>query len=201
MIFWRLSNMVNIKACHTSKSNEHYTPLSFLLRVYEFYGGNIDLDPCCNDLSRPNVLAHLHYDQALDGLALPWIGKVFVNPPYGRSLIYWSRKIVSEYENGNSTESLLLVPSRTDTAWTRHLGGYTRCHLSKRLKFYDEKGREQDSAPFPSALFYLGKRQDDFKKTWGSQGTIFTGQSVKLPAFDKRAYQREYMRKRRASAD
>lgn len=189
--------MANINACLTSKTDEHYTPLSFLIKVYEFYGGTLDLDPCCNDLASPTVFANAHYDAALDGLALPWFGKVFVNPPYGRSLLSWANKIAQEFECGNTTESLFLVPSRTDTKWTRRLSDYSRCYLEKRIKFVSEDGQEQDSAPFPSVLFYFGKRQTEFKQYWEQHGQVWLVQN-KTSNFDRTAYQREYMRKRRA---
>jgi DNA N-6-adenine-methyltransferase (Dam) len=190
--------MSNIDACLTSKTNEHYTPLAFLLKVYEFFGGELDLDPCCHNLENPTVLAHLHYDEQMDGLSLPWIGKVFVNPPYGRTLANWTQKLCSEYECGNTSEALYLVPSRTDTKWTRRLGNYSRCYLSERIKFVSQDGREQDSAPFPSALFYLGTRQAEFTKFWNKYGEVWIAEGEKKH-FDKTSYQREYMRKRRAT--
>lgn len=189
--------MPNIDACLTSKTAEHYTPPSFLIRVYEFFGGTVDLDPCSNSLESPTVLANAHYTQALDGLSLPWFGKVFVNPPYGRTLMTWTEKLCSEYEQGNISEAIYLVPSRTDTKWTRRLSAYARCYLDSRLKFTSREGIPQDSAPFPSAVFYLGNRLSDFESYWQSQGEVWLPH--RQTKFDKVAYQREYMRKRRAS--
>ena len=101
------------KVLHSSNSNEHYTPIQIINDVIEFYHGVIDLDPCSNSLVQPNVNAEFHYTAELDGLRLPWAGKVFVNPPYGRELPKWINKAVCEYESQRVREVLLLVPSRT----------------------------------------------------------------------------------------
>lgn len=187
--------MSNFDACLTSKTNEHYTPPTFLIQVYDFFGGTLDLDPCCNSLANPHVLANCHYDKELDGLKLPWFGKVFVNPPYGRSLGDWTEKICGEFEQAHISEGLFLVPSRTDTKWTRRLSEYARCYLSSRLKFVSENGTPQDSAPFPSALFYLGERQKEFKAYWSGLGEIWIPE--KKTSFDRTEYMRKYMKKRR----
>ncbi|MGL5060758.1 MAG: DNA N-6-adenine-methyltransferase [Microcoleus sp.] len=176
----------------SSKTNEHYTPIDFLAYVYEFLG-HVDLDPCSSPLK--TVMADLHYTAEMDGLSLPWYGNVFCNPPYGRGLMEWSQKIKTEYELGNIADALYLVPSRTDTEWTRLLSGYSRVYLAKRLKFLDQHGVMQDSAPFPSVLFYFGTNDQWFVKCWERLGDV---RSIRPPKFDKTAYQREYMRKRRA---
>lgn len=190
--------MSNIDVCLTSKTNEHYTPPDFLLRVYEFFGGTLDLDPCCNSLAHPHVLANCHYDKKLDGLKLPWFGKVFVNPPYGKSLLQWTEKLCCEHECGNVEEAIYLVPSRTDTRWTRRLSGYSRCYLGSRLRFVSEDGKQQDSAPFPSAVFYLGDRTQDFDRYWSILGEVWI--PSKKAGFDKTEYMRKYMRKRRGGS-
>jgi len=47
-----------------------------------------------------------------DGLRAVWRGRVFLNPPYGRQLKNWLRKLA---EHGNG---IALVPSRTEVeAW------------------------------------------------------------------------------------
>jgi hypothetical protein len=186
--------MSNIDACLTSKTNEHYTPLEFLAHVYAFME-TVNLDPCSSTLDNPTVFADCHYTQAMDGLSLPWFGKVFCNPPYGNGLLKWAAKIKTEYERENFSEGLFLVPSRTDTKWTRSLDGYSRVYLSQRIKFADVNRIPQDSAPFPSVVFYFGDRQAWFERYWKELGDVRI--CAKPKTFDKRTYQREYMRKRR----
>jgi len=177
----------------SSQDNEHYTPLDFLLRVFEFSEG-IDLDPCSNSLESPNVPATVHYVEALDGLSLPWFGRVWLNPPYGRSLSKWVAKAIEEYESKRVTEVYILVPARTDTQWHKSLDSYARCYLTGRLKFQNP-ANGGNSAPFPSVLFSLGKRNNEFKSYWSKYGLVTI--PIKT-SFDRNAYQKEYMRQRRA---
>lgn len=61
------------------------TPPELLERLYGVVGGGFGLDPC-SPTRRGPVRARLRYTVEDDGLALPWRGTVFVNPPYGRQL-------------------------------------------------------------------------------------------------------------------
>jgi site-specific DNA-methyltransferase (adenine-specific) len=184
------------KVLHSSKSNEHYTPDLIKERVLTFFDGTIDLDPCTNSCKTPNIPALFHYDATMDGLSLPWAGRVFVNPPYGRGLPLWIKKAIREYEESRAREILILVPSRTDTQWYKALQPYARLFIEGRLKFKDEAGTIQPPAPFPSAVFYLGNRIKEFELAWEDLGEVRL--PVILKKFDKKAYQREYMRRRRS---
>lgn len=85
-----------------------------------------------------------------DALSLPWFGRVFVNPPYGRDLGAWTTKGRSEFETGSVETIVALVPVRTDTNWWHIdvISPATVLFLKVRLRFGDGK----QSAPFPSAL-------------------------------------------------
>ena len=37
-----------------------------------------------------------------------------MNPPYGGDIAWWVQKLVEEFELGEVTEAIALVPSRTD---------------------------------------------------------------------------------------
>ena len=60
--------------------------------------GDFDLDPCASD-SRPWDTARNHYTKDDDGLASPWFGRVWMNPPYGPPMGQWLRKL-SEHSGG-----------------------------------------------------------------------------------------------------
>jgi hypothetical protein len=56
--------------------------------------GPFDLDPCSPPLERrPWPTAALHYSLPQDGLALPWRGRCWVNPPYGKELGVWVERL------------------------------------------------------------------------------------------------------------
>ena len=130
----------------------------------------------------------------LNGLTLPWAGKVFVNPPYGRAIPTWANKTILEYESLRAREILLLLPNRPGTQWYLSLCPYSRVNITGRLNFLDGNGIEQESAPFPSVLFYFGSRQQTFITHWEKWGEVII---KKKPKFDKKEYQREHMRLRR----
>ena len=180
----------------SSKSVEHYTPSNLVQAIQNFYNGVIDLDPCSNTDS-PNVPACFHYNKSMNGLTLPWAGKVYVNPPYGRNIIdKWVEKAVVEYQAQRAREILLLLPARTDTQWFKLLNSYARLYFEGRLKFLASENKD-NSAPFPSMLVYLGLQEDLFVGYWQSWGLVTKGQATATTTFDKKAYQREYMRRRR----
>src|SRR5262245_11281011 len=50
--------------------------------------GKFDLDPCA-PIARPWPTAERHYTILDNGLALPWEGRVWCNPPYGAEAGDW----------------------------------------------------------------------------------------------------------------
>ncbi len=154
----------------SSETPEHYTPDEIITAVVACMGG-IDLDPCSNSHEAPNVPAALHYTRADDGLAQPWQGCVYMNPPYGREIDPWIAKLVSEYETGAVSEAIALVPARTDTQWWQRLRNYHICFVTGRLSFKGAGNNE--SAPFPSAVVYLGNETDRFVSAFEGIGDIW----------------------------
>lgn len=152
----------------SSASPEWYTPQEILTRVVEVMGG-IDLDPCSNSHDDPNVPATHHYTEEDDGLSQKWHGRVYMNPPYGRVIGDWVNKLVSEFESGQVTQAIALVPARTDTQWFRLFRPYLRCFVSGRLKFSDH----DNSAPFPSAIVALGCDPAAFVEAFSDMGDVF----------------------------
>lgn len=140
----------------SSDTPEHYTPAVIVDAVIDVLG-EIDLDPCSNSKDTPNVPALYHYTVEDDGLSLPWVGKVYMNPPYGRSIGEWVNKLTESLDTG-VTEAIALVPARVDTQWWNALTArYSMvCFISGRLTFIGN----EDAAPFPSAVVYLRPDQD-----------------------------------------
>jgi hypothetical protein len=71
--------------------------------------GRFDLDPCA-PIARPWDTAARHYTTNDNGLAQPWVGRVWCNPPFGREAVKWLRRMA---EHGNG---VALIPARTETA-------------------------------------------------------------------------------------
>ena len=150
----------------SSESSKWTTPELIIDKTVELFG-EIDLDPCSNT-DFPNIPARTFFDKKTDGLNQNWHGKVYMNPPYGSVIKKWIEKVCDEFEKKNTTESIVLVPSRTDTKWFRRTRTYLKCFIWGRLKF---SGNE-NCAPFPSMIVYLGKRESEFISTFSDIGDI-----------------------------
>lgn len=156
-------------AMFTSCSPEWYTPPEIIEAVIVLFGGTIDLDPCSNSHTDPNVPALEHFTREDDGLTRAWHGRVYMNPPYGRGIAPWISKVREEYENGGVTEAVVLVKSATDTVWFRILSErFPRCEVTGRLHFSGCSA----PAPFPSTIFYLGDQVQRFAEVFGGFGVI-----------------------------
>jgi phage N-6-adenine-methyltransferase len=79
--------------------------------LFEAMGLEFDLDPCQPVGGVPWIPAKSFYTKEDDGLAQPWQGRVWLNPPYGKQTPQWLKKM-SEHKNG-----VALVFSRTDCKW------------------------------------------------------------------------------------
>ena len=65
---------------YSSESPEWYTPPEIIAPVLAFFD-EIDLDPCSNSHTNPNVPACERFTKEDDGLRQQWHGRVFLNPP------------------------------------------------------------------------------------------------------------------------
>lgn len=156
-----------LKPLMTSSTPEWYTPPEIIERTLKVLG-RIDLDPCSNDKDNPNVPAEQHFTMIDDGLLQSWNGTVYMNPPYGDEISKWVEKAVSEYQSGNMTQAVLLLPARTDTQWFRKLRDFSLCFLYGRLKF----SGSENSAPFPSVVVGIGTGLN-FVKSFSDIGDVY----------------------------
>ena len=81
--------------------------------------------------------------------------RVWLNPPYGRTIGAWIRKAYEEAQKPD-TIVVMLLPARTDTAWFHDycVKGEVE-FLRGRLKF----GGSKNSAPFPSMIVVFDNRE------------------------------------------
>lgn len=156
-------------ALQSSQSEEWYSPKNVLDRVVMTLGA-IDLDPCAEEPKNGvhNVPAIHHITKAENGLAHPWRGAVYMNPPYGFQVDDWCEKLLHEYRDGGVTSAVALLAARTDTRWWRLFKHAPACFVSGRLRFSDTNLH----APFPSAIFYLGADKGRFVASFAALGEI-----------------------------
>lgn len=117
--------------------------------------GVFDLDPC-SPVARPWDTAARHYSVLDDGLAQPWAGRVWLNPPFGREAVKWLRRLV---EHG---DGIALVPARTETAmYYECVWGVADavCFMKGRPHFHYVDGRRAAAnSGAPIALIAYGQR-------------------------------------------
>jgi hypothetical protein len=130
------------------KSASWLTPPEWILAL-----GPFDLDPCCPP-DMPRKTADVMLTEADDGLTAPWVGRVWLNPPFGSQAARWLEKMaVHRY-------GIALVPARTETRmFYESVWGIADavCFVRGRPHFYRPNGTR---APFnsgaPIALIAYG---------------------------------------------
>jgi len=92
-------NLFKLPELSRSGSDEVYTPPG----LFDLLGLRFDLDVCAPPGGIPWIPAARHFSILDDGLAMPWGGLVWCNPPYSNASP-WVRKFI---EHGNG---IILVP-------------------------------------------------------------------------------------------
>ena len=132
------------------RSEDWITPLEIVQALGEF-----DLDPCASD-QQPWKLARRQYTRKEDGLARPWTGSVWLNPPYGRKTGLWLKRLADH------NDGVALIFARTETrmwfdwVWPRASAIF---FFEGRLHFCLPDGtRSPNNSGAPSALIAYGPR-------------------------------------------
>lgn len=162
----------NFQLLTRSDSPEWYTPAPIIDRVLQVLG-TIDLDPCSNPAPY-NVPAVLHYTQADGGLWRPWPGRVYMNPPYGKTIGLWVSYLVDRVRIGQTTAAIALLPVRTESRWFVPIWSAPACCFVRgRLHFHGPAATESD-APFASVLAYWGPDPARFAQVFKPLGHVLT---------------------------
>ena len=113
----------------------------------------------------------------VDGLKRLWIGRVFLNPPYGKSTGIWLNKLAN---HGNG---IALIFARTETkmffehVWSR---ADALLFLRGRLYFLRPDGSQEGNAGGPSVLIAYGKQNVECLQMCGLAGQFIERCSMKL---------------------
>lgn len=146
---------------HSGGTDEWLTPRSLLDAL-----GPFDLDPC-SPITRPWPTAETHYTIEDDGLSKPWVGRVWLNPPYAHSAKWLHR--LAEHGNG-----LALIFARTETAvWFTHVWPRASAllFLRGRVTFHYVTGRRaRANSGAPSVLVAYGAAEADRLSACGVDG-------------------------------
>lgn len=172
----RLDRAASTRALLSSDSDEWYTPPPVLELLAKL--GRIGLDPCGSPSSPVEALVRWTIED--DGLSRPWRCArgtfAYANPPYS-DVAAWIDYAIAEWQSDRRRPIVLLVPARPDTAWWSRLEAVASVlYWRGRLRFVTgpdgERTAKGTSAPFPSALCYLGPAHKRFAKVASKRGRV-----------------------------
>lgn len=159
------------------KSQDWFTPKDFIEKVRQVLG-SIDLDPATSQLPQTWIQATRYFTTQENGLAQVWKGKVFVNPPYGKTngksnQEVWSKKLIKHYENGEIEEAILLVNSTHGYKWYESLWTkYPVCLVRERIRFVKPDGTVGGQAKRGQTFVYFGSNVKNFNRVFSSVGRV-----------------------------
>ena len=146
-------------------SNEWLTPPHVIRSI-----GSFDLDPCAHPYQFYETADRM-ISPPEDGLAERWTGRVWLNPPYGRALTDWMKRMAG---HGNG---VALVPARTEVeswfwpyVWQ---AASAVLFLRGRLYFHRPDGSTAGNAGHGSVLAAYGSDCARLLETCDLRGQFF----------------------------
>lgn len=147
-----------------TRNDRWLTPLPLINALGEF-----DLDPC-GAPGHATAREVWTPEEVGDGLSMPWSGRVWLNPPYGRTMNDWMRALAL---HGNGTA---LIFARTETAlfhewvWPR---ATAILFLKGRVTFLDPSAvAASANSGAPSVLIAYGDVDAEILRTCGIPGAF-----------------------------
>ena len=138
----------------TGASDEWYTPAY----IFEALGVRFDLDVSAPTGGGPFVPSDRHITPEQCGLASPWNGFVWMNPPFGgrNGLVPWLQKF---FRHGNG---IALTPDRTSAPWWQDANQKADATLfiAGKVKFIRPDGSVGRSPGTGTTLFAAGDRAE-----------------------------------------
>lgn len=140
---------------------EWLTPPELVIKL-----GVFDLDPC-SPINAPFLHAKINYTIKDDGLTKEWLGRVYLNPPYGKGMEAWIEKLKN---HGNG---IVLIFARTETkCFFNHIwyDADAILFVKGRIKFYNIDGEQKGTPGAPSVFIAYGKENALALKNSGIEG-------------------------------
>lgn len=164
-----------VHVTNNSGNNEWYTPSEYI-ELARIVMGSIDTDPASSAKANETVNAGAFFSAEQDGLAREWSGNVWLNPPYGKSLIEKFCNAVSDkFESGEIEQACILVNNATETSWFQRLASCASaiCFPKGRIQFFVEDGESKKGSPLQGqAIVYMGKNINAFKNSFRDRGFV-----------------------------
>jgi hypothetical protein len=178
---------------------EYYTPAEIVAAARATMGG-IDLDPASSPEANLRIGASRFFTIKDNSLDQPWLGRVWMNHPFGRSEkacrpgcaktscakrgyhlqndkpgnAEWINKLVSEYESGRVEQACCITFACTSEAWFRPLLCLPQCFLYGRTNYCLPGGGVLRGVTKGSCITYFGQDVGRFAACFRHLGEIKT---------------------------
>jgi len=135
---------MNVTFEKTAGKDEWLTPPEIVKAL-----GVFDLDPCA-PVARPWDTALNHFTIEDDGLAQPWFGRVWLNPPYGDAAPDWLKKMTGHNVGTALTFARTETAMFFDSIWDK---AHAVKFIKRRLTFWEYacktcgRGRSKHAEP------------------------------------------------------
>lgn len=156
------------KLSKSSKSSEYGTPIELYQKLNKIF--NFGLDPCTTE---DNPLGTgIYFTKEHDGLSYPWNRNVFCNPPFGKGVSEWIKKMNKESSDYNREYVyVMLLPAKMDTKWMQDLimnqmDDIHSCiyFLKGRLKFINPTLNAKSEPHIIGSLLWIRNASESQKK-------------------------------------
>lgn len=166
----------------SNKSNEWYTPSKYI-EAARAVMGSIDLDAASCARANETVKATRYYTKEDNGLAQPWYGNVWLNPPYGRVRpelkgstksfqVYFMQALLRKYFTGEIAQGIGLVfGTSCSMPWFQPFWQFPICIVSNRIGFHTSDGSIGHFG-YGNCFVYLGPHEQRFIDIFSRFGTI-----------------------------
>lgn len=163
-----------------STSDEWYTPVDLVDRARCVLGW-FDLDPASSPIANRTIRARAFYTKAMNGLnlALPWSGKVWLNPPYGRGIESagaFVDRLMQEIAAGSVTEAITCLNlNAMSSEWFRPLHDAAAAHVLcyGRPSYVPPSDKTESSATKGTVLSYIGPGVESFAAAFSDIGAVY----------------------------
>lgn len=191
----------------SAESVEHFGPWFLGDMVRDVFQGPIHLDPASCAQANLLIGAERYYTEADNGLAQPWFGNVYLNPPGGRvrygarnlltnSAALWYATLAHRFSLGLISQVVFMVFNLELFRYAQdyqvpHPATFPICYPKDRLDFMkpgpDGIPQEQGSPGHPNALIYMGPNWTRFRDVFNSKklGTEWPGGAVLVRGLER----------------